>query len=438
MLVVPRVAVRERRAVADAGDLVPVVPPTQNARVFRGVVAEPPVPLAVVVDEHGRPVPELSLEHDAGVRHVASHRLAVLRKYLPTHVEQIQGSDSHHGADDHEERLVVQLHYRLRHLQTKHRIARLLGPDRLLGRLLRAVRFDRIDIRVGRHEPDILHHKIGGQHRALHNPAKEPAQRDAAQRRRNRPEQDHEPRHLRREVVRDRAVRQQEHLRVRAPKEAHDEPDRRDVVDIRQELQIRLRRRRLVLRHRVHQRVPRPRVLHKQRPHPRRNRPEVPHRQKHRDDRDEPDPEHARDLELEHPRVVRAHLLLLADGLAKLQRLEPHEHDEGAQLLQRLERRPPHHRNKHRARGAHRVEQGVGAVQLLGVAAGHDEQRGVERDHVEDEDVAAPCHDHVDVRDARQQPEEVRVRRRDLVRGEEHFRDQRRQIVPARRRHRRF
>ncbi len=52
------------------------------------------------------------------------------------------------------------------------------------------------------------------------------------------------------------------------------------------------------------------------------------------------------------------------------------------------------------AGGADDVEEGVGAVELGGVASEKDEGGGVDTDHVDDEDVTSPGRDHVDVGEA--------------------------------------
>jgi hypothetical protein len=50
VLVVPCIPVSNRSTVGDTSKLVPVVPPRHDTGVLGGVVAEPPVGLAVVVD----------------------------------------------------------------------------------------------------------------------------------------------------------------------------------------------------------------------------------------------------------------------------------------------------------------------------------------------------------------------------------------------------
>ena len=50
VLVVPGVAVSDGGAVADASDLVTVIPPCHDPGVGRGVVTEPPIRFAVVID----------------------------------------------------------------------------------------------------------------------------------------------------------------------------------------------------------------------------------------------------------------------------------------------------------------------------------------------------------------------------------------------------
>ena len=64
VLVIPRVAVGDRGALRDAGNLVAIVPPRHDARVLGGVVPQPEVGLAVVVDHHKLAVLQLPTVHD--------------------------------------------------------------------------------------------------------------------------------------------------------------------------------------------------------------------------------------------------------------------------------------------------------------------------------------------------------------------------------------
>ena len=64
VLVVPRVAVGDGRAVAHPVDLVAVVPPRHHTRVLGRVVAQPPVGLAEVVDQHGASGTVSPAQHD--------------------------------------------------------------------------------------------------------------------------------------------------------------------------------------------------------------------------------------------------------------------------------------------------------------------------------------------------------------------------------------
>eukprot|EP00959_Pyramimonas_sp_CCMP1952_P432642 9060109-Pyramimonas_sp.AAC.2 len=77
VLVVPRVAVGDGGAVGHARDLVAVVPPGHHARVLGGVVPQPPVRLAEVVDDYRGPVAVPAAEHDLRLGEVLSHLLAV-------------------------------------------------------------------------------------------------------------------------------------------------------------------------------------------------------------------------------------------------------------------------------------------------------------------------------------------------------------------------
>ena len=67
VLVVPGVAVGQGGSVSDAGDLVAVIPPRQDAGVLGCVVPKPPVGLAVVVHVDGLPILGSALLDDGGV-----------------------------------------------------------------------------------------------------------------------------------------------------------------------------------------------------------------------------------------------------------------------------------------------------------------------------------------------------------------------------------
>mmetsp|Transcript_67568 Transcript_67568/g.161295 ORF Transcript_67568/g.161295 Transcript_67568/m.161295 type:complete len:224 (+) Transcript_67568:945-1616(+) len=87
VLVVPGVAVRDRRAVPDARNLISVVPPRHDAGIVRSLVAHPPVRLAVVIDDDFLAVLQPGLVHDRGVGHLVRHlvRIPVELPPVPQH-----------------------------------------------------------------------------------------------------------------------------------------------------------------------------------------------------------------------------------------------------------------------------------------------------------------------------------------------------------------
>ena len=82
MFVVPSVAVSEGGAVADAGDLIAVIPPGENARVSGSFVAEPEVPLAIIVDDLGATVGHSVFEHDLRLGEGVSKLITVVQELL--------------------------------------------------------------------------------------------------------------------------------------------------------------------------------------------------------------------------------------------------------------------------------------------------------------------------------------------------------------------
>ena len=80
VLMIPRIAVRERGSVGDSRNLVAIIPPRHDARVFRRVVAKPPIRLTVVVDYDRLAVAETGLVHDARLRHALGNTIGVVVK----------------------------------------------------------------------------------------------------------------------------------------------------------------------------------------------------------------------------------------------------------------------------------------------------------------------------------------------------------------------
>mmetsp|Transcript_21245 Transcript_21245/g.61325 ORF Transcript_21245/g.61325 Transcript_21245/m.61325 type:complete len:220 (-) Transcript_21245:1551-2210(-) len=81
MLVVPGVAVCNGGAVSHPGDLVTVVPPCHDARIFRCVLLDPLIAPQIVVHRHLHAVLKLSLKYKLRVRHVLGHHVAVLDEF---------------------------------------------------------------------------------------------------------------------------------------------------------------------------------------------------------------------------------------------------------------------------------------------------------------------------------------------------------------------
>mmetsp|Transcript_82739 Transcript_82739/g.145923 ORF Transcript_82739/g.145923 Transcript_82739/m.145923 type:complete len:333 (+) Transcript_82739:1394-2392(+) len=84
MLVVPGVSVRDGRAVPNAGNLVPIVPPGQDAGVRVCVVPEPPIRLPIIVDDHFLPSCAAAPGDDLWLRQALCKRVAVPAEFGDT------------------------------------------------------------------------------------------------------------------------------------------------------------------------------------------------------------------------------------------------------------------------------------------------------------------------------------------------------------------
>ncbi|EPY30849.1 hypothetical protein STCU_03854 [Strigomonas culicis] len=394
VLVVPRVAVGERRAVGDAGDLVAVVPPRKHARVLRRVLPHPDVRVHVVADED-RLSAHLCLEHQVGVAHVLGALEGV------ADVPRVEQKNKHHGehdqvgAGDEAERLGIRQAPLLVRCCCCCCCCCGLAGELPVGLLVHVTRRGRPEERV---------------HRPLH----EAAQHKAAQHARHRRGEEHEARHLRCEE--EGGGREEHHEEPRGQlvaaqgrrgdHRADQPPDARNA----EELPVHVVPHGLVLRDGVDEGVAGAGVRHEERPHARRERPEEASRREHRRG-----DKKCRDGDAQHVgaqpqrrEAADGRLRAGAERLGHVQAPQQHQHDERGQLLQRLEGRQAHRRHARRDGGADHVEEGVGAQQRGAVgAAAPVHQRahtGVECDHVDHKDEAAPGRDHIAIREPRQQP----------------------------------
>mmetsp|Transcript_27661 Transcript_27661/g.83427 ORF Transcript_27661/g.83427 Transcript_27661/m.83427 type:complete len:290 (-) Transcript_27661:1239-2108(-) len=113
VLVIPRVPIGDRCPVADAVDLVAVIPPRHDARILGRVVSEPPISLSVIVDDllcAAHP----AHEHDGRRGHRFTQPVAIEVK-VDAAVQD--GEKDHDRGDAADERhLVVHVDERLEHL----------------------------------------------------------------------------------------------------------------------------------------------------------------------------------------------------------------------------------------------------------------------------------------------------------------------------------
>ena len=105
VLVVPGVSVGDGRAVANAVDLVAIIPPGHDPRVGGGVVAQPPVGLSEVVDhDHLTPL-RATLDDDLGLGELVGHGEAVGDK-VPVQKRDGQDGNQDDGQDQSQELLL--------------------------------------------------------------------------------------------------------------------------------------------------------------------------------------------------------------------------------------------------------------------------------------------------------------------------------------------
>jgi hypothetical protein len=117
--------------------------------------------------------------------------------------------------------------------------------------------------------------------------------------------------------------------------------------------------------------------------------------------------------------------LLVAHQLQHPQDLKAEEYRHRTKLLERLQRCPTDYRHLKGAEGAHGKEDRVGGVEGVVELAVEEVEEGedscVHAYHVEDEDVAAPCSDHVKVTkasdDADRPPARTAEREKPEVKG---------------------
>jgi hypothetical protein len=72
-LMVPSVSISNGCSVANPCDLIAIVPPSHDSRIFRSGVSEPPVGLTIVVHHDHRAISQTSLEHEGGMGEVRGH-----------------------------------------------------------------------------------------------------------------------------------------------------------------------------------------------------------------------------------------------------------------------------------------------------------------------------------------------------------------------------
>mmetsp|Transcript_25412 Transcript_25412/g.55838 ORF Transcript_25412/g.55838 Transcript_25412/m.55838 type:complete len:301 (+) Transcript_25412:849-1751(+) len=80
VFVVPGVAIGNRGAVSECRDLITIIPPRHDSGIFRRVVSQPPVCLAIVVQLDNRAVAQSGLDDDCWIRKVRRESPAVMSK----------------------------------------------------------------------------------------------------------------------------------------------------------------------------------------------------------------------------------------------------------------------------------------------------------------------------------------------------------------------
>mmetsp|Transcript_10385 Transcript_10385/g.17856 ORF Transcript_10385/g.17856 Transcript_10385/m.17856 type:complete len:356 (+) Transcript_10385:876-1943(+) len=263
VLMVPRVPVRNGGPVGHARDLVAVVPPGHHARVLRGVVPQPPVRLAEVIDDHRRPVAVAAAQHDLRLRKVLRHGGAVVLEVVHASPHAHHRKHRHHLA--REGVVVVRADQQVLDVSDLHGQAGtvlgvLLRPLGLLGALLRlqglalggsvfggglglVVLVVTLLLRL------VLREHL--KHAPLHCQRRKPPRAD----RRRRAQDQNQTHHLAAEVRGHKRVGDDEPLRVGTVRKHRGEPEGRVVEHVVEVQPVRVRASGLVLCDRVHEGV---------------------------------------------------------------------------------------------------------------------------------------------------------------------------------------
>mmetsp|Transcript_26441 Transcript_26441/g.57432 ORF Transcript_26441/g.57432 Transcript_26441/m.57432 type:complete len:638 (+) Transcript_26441:429-2342(+) len=404
VLVVPGVAVRNGGAVGHARDLVPVVPPGHHAGILGGVVAQPPVGLPEVVDDHRGSVAVAAAEHDLRLGEVLRHLLAVGL--------EVEDGGGHARQEDHRRHLagkgvvVVRLDDLVLHELHLLRQQVAVSPPLLLGGLLHLLLLaggaagalrggacllrDLLLLLLVRLGGLLVDEVVDG---PLEHERREGARADGARGAQNQ----NQPHHLAAEVGRHEGVGHEEPLGVGAAGELHTKPEGGVVEHVVEVQPVRIGAGRLMLSHGVHERVAGGGVLDEERAHAVRHGAEEARGNERLDEHGSNHHHDSNGAHAEGGEGLLVHLVLAAHDLAELQHLDAEEDAEGPDLLHVLDGLGADDGELHHHGGADHEEDRVGVVQAAAVPPEPNQQRHVHPDHVQHEGVPAPREHHVDV-----------------------------------------
>mmetsp|Transcript_16806 Transcript_16806/g.36884 ORF Transcript_16806/g.36884 Transcript_16806/m.36884 type:complete len:428 (-) Transcript_16806:784-2067(-) len=394
VLVVPRVAVSNRRAIADASDLVAVVPPCNHTSILGRIILDPLVAREVVVDDHLRAVAHPRLEDELRVGEGFCDPLAFLQVVL--HGLPAVLDRGHHDAHSNN---TPQWPVQPPDLRCKA-IFGVVEVDDLRRTNLRK-KMPLKETQDGTHSSGSLWQRLLLYYRwlpadqtdeLLLAPIRDVADGEAAKHRDNGPAYDQQPRHLEGEVVGHNGVQHQEELAGRALMPAKEQAGKCEVLRGAKVHVIGLLICRLVLRHRVHQRVPSLDRLKEEAA----NAGTKGHEDARLHQNEAHDGEHhaycRKDRDPEDEEASCGHVLGKASAVdvAGLKDLVAEDHQYRRHLFKGPQRGPPNHRNRHRDRGADHVEESVGPVGTGVVLAQANQSRSMESYHVVHKNVATP------------------------------------------------
>mmetsp|Transcript_132946 Transcript_132946/g.343954 ORF Transcript_132946/g.343954 Transcript_132946/m.343954 type:complete len:415 (-) Transcript_132946:948-2192(-) len=379
VLVVPRVAVSDGRALGHTGDLVPVVPPSHDASILGCVIPDPLVAADVVVDDHLFPGAELGLEHELRIGHLLRHPVAMGDEVLHVALRLVVGCHQDCSSDRCSDRpvhkpqalreAVLELS-KVFHLMRDHHRPEVVPPSPYDRTHTSCPCWRRLLLNSLGLESD-------QSQQLLDAPIRDDADGEACEHRYDGAADDDQSGHLQRVVVCHSSVQERYDLAWGSLMPAEEQTHDCKVSRVAEVHLVRLRVRRRVFCDGVHQRVASFHRFQEQAADPRAERHEDAQLHEHVGNRcasgaQSCEDEHA---ESEEPGPGHRRLHPAAVHVAQLEDLIPQENQKRRHLLHRTERSPADDGYLHRPYGADEVIERVSPVDR-GVVLTQADQRG--------------------------------------------------------------